>query len=152
MLVGNLIRWLDNAGQVCLVSFIVFCVIAWLILRPLGWRRFFGRCPLLIVSAGAFFFIAVAELPAAFPTQFRWYLGHSVHDMVRTDANTSERWTIFWGERCGTVFHYMIVGSIIWAIINLIRGDSPVSNAFAFMLSVGWLYLYLFAIASRLPF
>src|SRR5271169_1218333 len=120
--------WLDNAGLVCFVSVVVFGAIAWLVLRPFGWRRFLGRCPLLIVTAGAFFFIAATELPAAFPRPFQWYLGHSILGMVSVDAHTEEIWILLWGERCGTVFDYMILGSAIWAITNLIRRDFPLSN------------------------
>ena len=143
--------WLENARLVCVVSVIVFGAITWLVLRPFGWRRFLGRCPLLIVTAGAFFFIAAAELPAAFPMPFQWYLGHSINEMVSADAHTEESWILFWGERCGTVFDYMIFGSAIWAIANLIRRDSPHWNVLTLILSVGWFCVYLWASMARIP-
>ena len=144
--------WLDNARLVCVVSVVVFGAITWLVLRPFGWRRFLGRCPLLIVTAGAFLFIAATQLPAVLQKPFEWYLGHSTHEMVSVNAHTTERWTIFWGERCGTVFDYMILGSAIWAIVNLIRRDSPLSNVLSLLLSVGWFFLYVWASMARFPF
>jgi hypothetical protein len=140
--------WLDNAGLVCFVSVVAFCGIAWLVLRPFGWRRFLGRCPLLIVTAGAFFFIAAAELPAAFPGLFQKYLGHSIHGMVNPDAYTRISWIFLWGGRCVAVFACMILGSAVWAIANLIRKDSPLSNALTLILIVGWFYLYVWVISS----
>jgi hypothetical protein len=86
-LMGNMATWLDNAGLVCLVSVLLFGAIAWLVLRPFGWRRFLSRCPLLIVTAGAFFFIAATELPVAFQRSFQWYLGDSIDELVSVDAH-----------------------------------------------------------------
>lgn len=74
--------WRDNPGLICVVSVVLFGIIAWLLLRPLGWRRFLGRCPLLIVTGGKFLFIAAVDLPEAFQRQFEWYIGHSINDMV----------------------------------------------------------------------
>jgi len=145
-------NWLDNARLVCGVSVLVFGAITWLVLRPFGWRRFLGRCPLLIVTAGAFLFIAATELPVAFPKLFQWYLGYSIHEMVSVDAHTTESWALLWGERCGTVFDYLILGSAIWAVANLIRRDSPWSNVFALLLTLGWFFLYAWASVARFPF
>ena len=144
--------WLDNADLVCLVSVVMFGAIAWLVLRPFGWRRFLGRCPLLIVTAGAFLFIAATELPDAFQKPSQWFLGHSIHSMVSVNAHMTETWTILWGEWCGTVFRYMILGSAIWAIANLLRRDSPVSNVLTLLLSLGWFFLYVWASVARFPF
>jgi hypothetical protein len=144
--------WLDNARLVYVVSVVVFGVITWLVLRPFGWRRFVGRFPILIVTAGAFFFIAASELPAAFPKPFQWYLGHSIYEMVSVDAHTTESWALLWGGRCGTVFDYLIIGSAIWAIANLIRRDSPLSNVLTLLLGVGWFFLYVWASVARFPF
>jgi hypothetical protein len=151
-LIGNMATWLDNAGLVCFVSVVVFGAIAWLVLQPFGWRRFLGRCPLLIVTAGAFFFIAATEFPAAFPRPFQWYIGHSILEMVSVDAHTKEIWILLWGERCGTVFDYMILGSAIWAITNLIRRDFPLSNVLTLLLSVGWFFFYGWAIVALFTF
>jgi len=144
--------WLDNARLVCVASAAVFGAITWLILRPFGWRRFVGRCPVLIVTAGAFLIIAASELPVAFPKPFQWYLGHSIHEMVSVDAYTTESWALFWGERCGTVFDYMILGSAILAISNLIRRNSPLSNVLSLLLGVGWFLFYMWASVARFPF
>ena len=137
--------WLDNARLVCVASGVVFGAITWLVLRPFGWRRFLGRCPVLIVTAGAFLFIAASELPAAFPKPFQRYLGHSIYEMVSVDAHTTESWALLWGVRCGTVLDYLILASAIWAIANLIRRDSPLSNVLTLLLSGGWFFLYVWA-------
>jgi len=151
-MVRNLATWLDNELLVCVVSVVVSGVISWLVLRPFGWRRFLGRCPVLIVTAGAFIFIAASELPAAFPKPFQWYLGHSIHEMVSVDAHTTESWDLFWAEWCGTVFDYLILGSAIWAIANLIRRDSLLSNVLTLLLGVGWFFVYVWASLARFPF
>jgi hypothetical protein len=144
--------WLDSARLICLVSALGFGIIIWLVLRPFSWRRFLGRCPVLIVTAGAFLFIAASELPAAFPIPFQWYLGHPIYEMVSVDAHTTESWALLWGERCGTVFHDLIFGSAIWAIANLIRRESPLSNVLTLLLGVGWFFLYVWASVARFPF
>jgi hypothetical protein len=151
-LMGNMATWLDNAGLVCLVSVVLFGAIAWLVLRPFGWRRFLSRCPLLIVTAGAFFFIAATELPAAFQWPFQWYLGHAIYGMVSVDAHTTESWILLWAERCRTVFNCLTLGSAIWAIANLVRRASPLWNVFALLLSVGWFFFYVWASVARFPY
>jgi hypothetical protein len=148
--------WRDNPGLICVVSVVLFGIIAWLILRPLGWRKFLGRCPLLIVTGVPFLFVAAVDLPEAFRRQFERHLDHSINDMVYWHVSATitngENWIALWGERCGTVFDYLILGSAIWAMVNLIRRDSPLSNVLTLCLGVGWFFLFVWASMARFPF
>jgi hypothetical protein len=141
--------WRDNPGLICLVSVALFWVFAWLILRPFGWRRFLGRCPLLVVTAGAFLSIAATELPEASQRLFEQYLGHSINEMVYWQMSggitTGENWIALWAQECWVVFRYMILGSAIWAIANLVRRDAVLSNVLTLVLSAGWFFLYVWA-------
>jgi hypothetical protein len=97
----------------------------------------------LLVTAGALLFIAAIELPVAFQRSFEWYLGHSIHDMVGAGENMEENWIALWADRCGAVFDYMILGSAIWAIANLIRRDAVWWNMLTLLVSMGWYILIL---------
>jgi len=144
--------WHDNPGIVCVVSLLLFAVIAWLLLRPLSGRRLLGRTPFLIVTAGVLLFVAAIEIPEALRTPFEHYLGHSIHSMVRVSDTEEENWDLLWGERCGTVFDYMILGSAILAIVNLFRRNAAWLNVSALFLSVGWFFLFIWSTLARFPF
>jgi hypothetical protein len=147
--------WRDNPALIGLTSVTLFWVSAWLILRPFGWRRFLGRCPLLVVTAGTFLSIAATELPEALQRPFERYLGHPINDMVywhlSGDITTGENWIALWGEECWVVFRYMILGSAIWAIANLVRREAVWSNVLALISSAAWFFLYVWASMARIP-
>ena len=46
----------------------------------------------------------------------------------------------------------MILGSAIWAIANLIRRDSLLSNVLTLLLGVGWFFVYVWASLAHFPF
>lgn len=144
--------WRDSPGIFCVVSLLLFAAIAWLLLRPLGARRLLGRTPFLILTAGVLLFVAAIEIPEALRTPFEHFLGHSIHGMVRVSNTEEENWDLLWGERCGTVFDYMILGSVILAIVNLFRRNAVWLNVSALFLSVGWLFLFIWSTFARLPF
>ena len=140
---------------ICLGSAALSGIIAYFLLRPFSWKQFVGRLPLFLVTGGGFLFVAVITLPEATPGLFERYLGHSLNDMVTRrlsgGAIMSENWPTFWGESVGTVFHYMIVASVIWAILNLFRRDAVRSNILTVILSCGWFFIYLWASMARVP-
>jgi hypothetical protein len=138
--------------MVCVVSLLLFAVIAWLLLRSFSGRRLLGRTPFLVVTAGVLLFVTAIEIPAALRTPFEHYLGHSIHSMVRVSDTEEENWDLLWGERCGAVFRYMILGSAILAIVNLFRRNAVWLNVCALFLSVGWFFLYVWSSLARFPF
>ena len=110
-----------------------------------------GRCPVLIVTAGAFLFIAVTP-PVAFPKPFQWYLGHSINEMVSVDAHTNESWALLWGRAVWDSVRLFDLGQRHWAVLNAIWRDSPLSNMLTLLLGVGWFFLNVWASVARFPF
>ena len=95
--------------------------------------------------------MAASEFPVAFQKSFERYLGHSIYDMVSAGASMEESWVLLWGERCGTIFDFMIIGSVIWANVNLIRRNSVGSNVLTLLFSVAWFFVYVWASMALFP-
>jgi uncharacterized membrane protein YraQ (UPF0718 family) len=144
--------WHDNPAIVCAVSLLLFAALAWLLLRQSSGHRLLSRTPFLIVTAGVLLFVAAIEIPEALRTPFERYLGHSIHSMVRVSDVEEENWDLLWGERCGTVFRYMILGSAILAIVNTFRRNAVWLNLSALFLTVGWVLFFVWSTVARVPF
>ena len=130
------------AGTTFAASLLIFVAVTWLSLRPFSWRRFLGRCPILLVTAGVLLLIAAAVLPRALPTLFERSLGHPIHGLVRVSNTEQENWDLLWDERVGAAFKWMILGSAVWAIANLLFRNAVRLNAIALLVLVGWVLLF----------
>jgi hypothetical protein len=148
--------WHNQLALICLGSAALSALIAYFLLRPFRSKQFVGRLPLFLVTGGAFLFVAVVTLPETTPRLFERCLGHSLNDIVirrlSGGVTMSENWLTFWGESVGTAFRYMILASVIWAIVNLLRRDAVRSNLLALGLSFGWALIYVWASLARFPF
>ena len=138
--------------MVCAVSLFLFAMIAWLLLRPFSGHRLLGRTPFLIVTAGILLFAAAVEIPGALRMPLEYYLGHSIHSMVRVSNIEEENWDLWWGDRCSTVFGYIILASAILAITNLSRRNAVWLNVSALFLGIGWFFLFVWSTLARFPF
>ena len=146
----------DHPALICLGSAAISAVIAYLLLRPFRRQQLVRRLPLFLVTGGAFLFGAVITLPEAWPRTFERFLGHSVSDMVTRQLSTGvimgENWLTVWGKSVGTAFHFTILASALWAIVNLFRKTAIWSNALTLMMSLSWACLYVWQPAARFPF
>lgn len=147
--------WHNKPALICLGSAALSTLIAYLLLRPFGRQQLLGRLPLFLVTGGAFLFVAVATLPEAAPHFFERILEHSLSDMVTRQLSEgvimSEDWLTFWGESVGTAFHFIIITSALWAIVNLFRRTATWSNVLTLVMSFGWGCIYVWATMARVP-
>jgi hypothetical protein len=148
--------WHNQYELICLGSAAISTLIAYLLLRPFKRQQLVGRLPLFLVTGGAVLFFAVVNLPEATPHFFERLLGHSLSDMVTRQLSggvtMSEDWLTFWGESVGTAFHFIILVSVLWAIVNLLRRTAVWSNVITLMMSFGWYCIYVWASVARFPF
>jgi len=129
------------AGLFCSVLTALSIAIGYFLFRPLNWRQFLDRCPLFLVTGGALFLMAVADLPEALQKLFERYLGHSIYEMVYEHQSSGivfgELWTNRWWGHVATVLDSAILLSAVWAIVNLSRRHAVRSNVLALLLIFG---------------
>jgi hypothetical protein len=147
--------WQNQPALTCLGSTTISALVGYLLLRPFRREQLARRLPLFLVTGGTFFFIAVLELPETAPYLFEQCLGHSLNEMVirrlGNGVTMGENWLTLWGESVAAAFRYVIIASMIWAIVNLFRRDAVRTNILTLVLSLGWAWVYLWASLARLP-
>ena len=93
--------------------------------------------------------MAVGNLPEAMPRLFERYLGHSLDAVVAQQLSgggtLTENWLTSWGESIATIFDYIVLASVIWAIANLLRRHAVWSNALTLVLGLGWVCILIWA-------
>jgi hypothetical protein len=156
--------WREHPALSCSGLAATSIAIGYFVFRPFNWRRFLERCPLFLVTGGALFFMALANLPEALQKPFEWYLGHSIFEMVYEHQSSGtvfgELWTNRWWGWVGTLFDATILVGAIWAVVNLsreyaVKSPSAVamrSNVLALLLIFGWVCLIVWASAMSMLF
>jgi hypothetical protein len=74
--------WRDHPAFLCLVFGILSIAIGYFLFRRLSWHQTLGRCPLFLVTGGAFILVALVNRPEALQNLFERHLGHSIYEIV----------------------------------------------------------------------
>jgi hypothetical protein len=114
--------------------------------------------PLLIEAGVPFLVVATAALPRAFPWFFQRLVGHSVdasYTIVRASdgMNITDTWFVGrWLGPLHSLATVVIAVGMVWAVRNLVKKSSWMSNLFAFGLGTVWMVAELMRHLLLAPF
>jgi hypothetical protein len=147
-----------RALSLCMILTVTSIVAGYFLLRRTNKSKFLARAPILMGCLVFPSYMAVFMLPNALPTLFGQLLGHSIwadyiypaqHDsIVRSETWLSARW---WTP-VRAIYFWVVIGAAVWAVVNLLRGQSRVLNSIALLWGLSWIAISVYYSLTCFPF
>ena len=131
---------------------------AYFLFRKNPREQLITRGPVFIVCFLLFFYIGVLNLPLALPELFRRVIGHSVWEkyLPPPKLNVIQEggtwWVVRWLDPIRTAYFCVVLGGIVWAVVNLVRGRSWKWNAACLAIAAVGFVLTLYLSVACFPF
>ena len=121
----------------CLLALLGWLIVCVLMLWPFSLKRGIDKVPFVICFGSIPLELAVMVSPKGLRHIFEWFLGHSIY-AKRFD--TDWQWINRWEMAVATLFFWLIVVGGLFAIVNLGRRRSWISNLLAVIITLLFCY------------
>jgi hypothetical protein len=144
-----------------LLSFInisIAVIAAYFLFRRKPRTAILSRGPLFIVCFLLFFSAGIGNLPLALPGLFEHLLGHSVwvNYTPPVKMNVTQVggtwWLVRWSEPIHTVYFYLFLAGMAWAVLNVVQHRARKLNVFCVCGGVLWMVASLIFSFACFPF
>jgi hypothetical protein len=140
------------------ISISIAVIAAYFLFRRKPRETILSRGPLFIVCFLLFFSAGIGNLPLALPGLFERLLGHSVwvNYTPPVKMNVTQVggtwWLVRWSEPIQTVYFYLFLAGMAWAILNVVKRRARKLNVLCVCGGVLWMVASLIFSFACFPF